>query len=86
MPKCRICHEELALWAWQPFGPGKPREGFTLLGNHYRGFPVIKICESCKKSYQAGNAKVFTFKHDLYRIIKNVIEKYNGENYETLPR
>ena len=82
MVKCRICHENIALWAWQPFGPGKPSEGFTLLGNHYRGYPVIKICESCKRGYEAGNAKVFTFKYKFYRVTKNTVEKYNGETYE----
>lgn len=44
--KCQICKHDEAIWAWQPFGPDE-RWSFTALGCHYRGFPVIKICDQC---------------------------------------
>ncbi len=49
MTKCAICKTEEAIWAWQPFGPDPDPVGtFAGLGNHYRGFPVIKVCELCR--------------------------------------
>jgi hypothetical protein len=66
--KCHACHEEEAHWAWQPFGPDKTPESFQLLGSHYRGFPVVKVCSSCKSAFQTGDFVVrFTYKG--YRFI-----------------
>jgi hypothetical protein len=41
--KCQVCKQEQAEWAWQPFGPNETPDSYTLIGSHYRGFPVIKV-------------------------------------------
>src|SRR5712692_8231990 len=61
--RCHACHEEGAQWAWQPFGPDETPESFQLVGSHYRGFPVIKVCSTCKSAFQTGDFVVrFTYK------------------------
>jgi hypothetical protein len=61
--KCHACHQEEAQWAWQPFGPDETPESFQLLGSHYRGFPVVKVCSTCKSAFQTGDFVVrFTYK------------------------
>lgn len=61
--KCHACHQEEAQWAWQPFGPGTTPNSFQLLGSHYRGFPVVKVCSTCKSAFQTGDFVVrFTYK------------------------
>ena len=53
MRKCATCKATIATWAWQPFGPGDDiQHTFAVIGAHYRGFPVIKICDACKKEIQ----------------------------------
>ena len=61
--KCHTCHQEEAHWAWQPFGPDETPDSFQLLGSHYRGFPVVKVCSTCKSAFQTGDFVVrFTYK------------------------
>lgn len=65
---CQYKNKQEAVWACQPFGPD---EGlvFTTLGNHYRGFPIIKVCDLCKRIMQRGYpAKYFTYKGIRYAI------------------
>lgn len=46
---------DFAVWGWQPFGPDfDNRLTFTTLGSHYRGFPVIKVCDECKRKIEDG--------------------------------
>lgn len=66
MPKCQICRHKEAINAWQPFGPGPTPKTFTVLGHHYRGFPVIKVCESCKNDLKAGIPCDFELKGKRY--------------------
>src|SRR5438874_46670 len=68
MSKCQCCHEQEASYAWQPFGPSEDNVAtFTLLGNHYRGFPAIKVCYSCKSAFETGDFPVrFTYKNFHY--------------------
>ena len=47
--KCKVCKHAEAEWAWQPWGPGNSHLSFTVLGSHYRGFPVVKVCDFCKR-------------------------------------
>ena len=47
MKKCSICHKNEVEYAWQPFGPDDKLSMFTLPGSHYRGFPVISVCQDC---------------------------------------
>jgi hypothetical protein len=65
--KCQVCKQEEATWAWQPFGPGETANEYTLPGNHYRGFPIIKVGESCKNDFEKGDFPVrFTYKGHTY--------------------
>lgn len=51
----RCCIAECAeatAWAWQPFGPGETRT-FMAPGSHYRGFPVLWVCQKHKQRLQA---------------------------------
>ena len=50
---CQHCHQYSAEWAWQPFGPDDSILSFTLLGSHYRGFPVLKVCDNCKLTVES---------------------------------
>ena len=62
MAHCQICHSEPVSSAWQPFGPGETPQTFLMLGNHYRGFAVVKVGESCKAKIKAGEDLAFTYK------------------------
>ena len=73
--KCQACkRQESELWAWQPFGPGEDiRTMFMVPGSHYRGFPIIKVCDSCKNDFEHGDFAVrFEYKG----------HKYIGENHQ----
>lgn len=63
MTKCRICGAR-SDWSWQPFGPDAeaPRAGFTAPGWHYRGFPIVPVCESCKRDIEHDMPVAFTLK------------------------
>lgn len=65
--KCQACKQEEAEWAWQPFGPGSDANVFALLGNHTRGFPIIKVGDSCKNGFQRDHFPVrFEYKGHKY--------------------
>lgn len=65
--KCAVCNENVeSVWSWQPFGPDDPPGSFTLPSFHYRGFPVIKVCASCKEEIQRGCAPEFTYLDQRY--------------------
>lgn len=64
--KCQICHSDEAEWAWQPFGPGQTVHSAALLGFHYRGFPVIKICQHCFEEIEHGMPVEFEHKAQRY--------------------
>lgn len=65
--KCQSCKGDQAVWAWQPFGPDDSPFTFTALGSHYRGFPVIKICDSCYRLVaKDGAALRFAYKGREY--------------------
>jgi hypothetical protein len=69
MARCCIkeCkHEEEAMWAWQPFGPGEDYNCFTFEGEHYRGFAALHVCDACKKRIQAGGAATWRYKRHFY--------------------
>lgn len=53
---CQCCKTRgmEAQWAWQPLGPDERAASFTTLGNHYRGFPVVKVCGACKHRVETG--------------------------------
>ena len=68
MDKCqeKKCNND-ATWAWQPFGPSDTAPGsFTSLGWHYRGFPVIKLCDDHKQLHQNNIELPFTYKRITY--------------------
>ena len=47
--KCQVCKHAPAEWSWQPCGPDENPLSFSLPGNHYRGFPIVKVCDFCKR-------------------------------------
>lgn len=51
-PRCQVCKADEALWARQYIGEDTPT--YTTLGSHYRGFPVVKVCDKCKEQEQAS--------------------------------
>lgn len=63
--KCQVCHSSKAIWAWQPFGPGDDILYFSALGWHYRGFPVIKVCDHCYDAI-GGSPTEFTYQNERY--------------------
>lgn len=75
--KCQILGgENQAAWAWQPFGVADdPRETFTMLGSHYRGFPVIKVSDEAKRRIQAGETVNFTYHKRLYAVRGNEVSE-----------
>lgn len=65
-PKCQICKTNPVEMAWQPFGPDEDgRRALTMLGSHYRGFPVVKVCDSCADGVRDG-AVEFEYKGKRY--------------------
>lgn len=32
---------------------GEEKPTFSTLGSHYRGFPVLKICDECRERFKA---------------------------------
>jgi hypothetical protein len=68
-PKCHILANEIAVWAWQPFGLSDDAgETFTMLGSHYRGFPVIKVSDEAKQKIQSGETVNFVYQKRLYTV------------------
>lgn len=61
------------IWAWQPFGPDESIMSFSLAGNHYRGFPVVKVTDEEKQQIERGERFEFTFKKTRYILDNNVI-------------
>lgn len=77
--KCKVCKKQEAIWAWQPFGPDECIDSFVVLGSHYRGFPIVKICNDCKFKWQQGWPLTFTYKGVQYRSTVNYIaEQFSG--------
>lgn len=85
--KCQACKEQVAEWAWQPFGPSESPDSFALLGSHYRGFPVVKVCGSCKSAFQSGDVQVFfsykghQFVGENHRVRERNISLYVDEGH-----
>ena len=51
MRNCERCKEREAVFAVQYVGDDKP--SVSLLGSHYRGFRVTRLCEECKDAILA---------------------------------
>lgn len=49
MRKCEICGEREAAWAVQFVSDETPT--FTLLGSHYRGYRLLRVCDACKEGH-----------------------------------
>jgi len=59
---CRICKADVdAPNVCQPFGPDD-KPVFVLPGNHYRGFPTIRVCDGCKVRIEQGEQIAITYK------------------------
>lgn len=87
MPKCNCCiyqtTDNQAVWAWQPFGPGGVADTFTTLGSHYRGYPVVKVCDGCKKKLQSGESVKFSHKRRHYVIFRGLINEVREYGYRS---
>jgi hypothetical protein len=55
MSKCQRCRQLPAIWALQYVGDDRP--SVSLLGSHYRGFRVTKLCGACKDTVLQEAAK-----------------------------
>jgi len=77
MSTCQMCHEVEAVWAWQPFGPSDDLSEMAFIGNHYRGFAVIKICNQCRLQIAGGSLSV------PFRFGKNYYVFCDGKIYES---
>ena len=73
MAKCAVFQNDEAIWAWQPFGPGETITNFTVLGSHYRGFPVVKIGDAAKRRIEAGERVSFRYKGIKYTAFRDLI-------------
>jgi len=80
MSKCQVCKVNQAEWAWQPFGPGESVLSFTAIGWHYRGFPVVKVCDECKRTIEIG-ARTVSFR---YRSTDYVCLAHNIETFKAI--
>lgn len=60
--KCRICSSNEAYSFCQPFGP-EDKPVFVREGYHYRGFPVIRVCDTCKESIESGKELAITYRN-----------------------
>ncbi len=79
--KCQVCARNDVEWSWQPAGPGEDARCFTLPGSHYRGFPVVKVCDHCKQRIEYGKTLLhFMYKDQTYRYYDGQIEKVNSSN------
>jgi hypothetical protein len=79
MSKCMTCKTDEAIWAWQPFGPADDANTFATLGNHYRGFTVVKVCNNCRETIRSGSPVEFTCKGQ--RFIGNSAEVISVPDY-----
>jgi hypothetical protein len=69
MRKCAMCGlKRECAWTWQPFGPGDDPNCFVAPGSHYRGFPALPCCETCKMHYQFGGVAHFTYKGKRFKV------------------
>jgi hypothetical protein len=81
--KCQICREQESEWAWQPFGPNDNPATYALLGSHYRGFPVVKVCILCKSAFLAGDFEVrFEYKGFKYIGKDHKVREENPSFYD----
>jgi len=64
--KCSVCKSGEVVWAWQPFGPDDSVKSFMFPGEHYRGFPVIMICDHCKEEIERRGHFIFAYKGEHY--------------------
>lgn len=60
--KCQICKQHDRDWSWQPLGPDDSPYTFALPGSHYRGFPVIGVCDWCKAKIERKEAVSFIYR------------------------
>lgn len=79
MSKCHVCKEQEAEWGWQPLGPENGIGNFVQIGEKiWKGFPIIKICSSCKLAAQSGEFSVpFIYKGHTYLAKNHNIQETN---------
>lgn len=83
--KCQSCKVQTATWSWQPFGPDALGTTFTTPGSHYRGFPVVKVCESCKEAVLQNHPVNFSYQGNLYAYHNGVIANCTSRSGTSSP-
>lgn len=78
---CQCCKSKEASMAWQPFGPEEATDSFALLGNHYRGFPVIKVCDSCQSKIQQSQEVRFSYRGNSYTFSNGIVANNNTSRF-----
>lgn len=66
-------------------GPSQDGLSFTTFGNHYYGFPVVKVCDACKCKAQDGQTVNFTYKGNLYTFHDGTIANCTSRSGDDLP-
>lgn len=86
--KCQLCGEKQSeCWLWQPFGPHEsPRDAFAYPGYHYRGFPALKVCDTCKGEIANGEPVYFTYKGTRYSLLGEEVHDYIAEHNAALEK
>lgn len=54
--KCQICKSQRVIWYGQAMNGANGKLTFTAPGSHYRGFGIIKVCDSCKTENEGLSA------------------------------
>lgn len=77
MKKCKHCHKNEAIWAWQPFGPDEDPQSSSRLGYHTRGFPMIQLCDFCFDLMcdNTENGFVFLWKRKPYILVNGKVKE-----------
>jgi hypothetical protein len=78
--RCKVCGQLVAFgYSWQPCGPSdSSRDNFAYPGWHYRGFPVVFICEDCKERIERGDTVTFEYHKQQFKLEGNEISKVEG--------
>lgn len=72
--KCAICKKEPRSYLWQPCGPAETFDLFMFPGWHYRGFPAIACCDTCRATIQANQTSVtFTYRKTKWQFAQGKI-------------
>lgn len=65
--RCASCRQRTHEYdTWQPFGPDTSVATCTTPGSHYRGFPALALCWSCRNALDRGEQISFAYRGEHY--------------------